>query len=122
MAQNQKPIIDYSSLSTAKRGAARRFSDLWAITHEIRKMENGRFGIFEIAPKPEPEPKPKPKADILRESTIESPCQVVWEIAEEMFNDGHKRKDIIAACVAKGIAFYTARTQYQKWFATLKNN
>jgi hypothetical protein len=85
-------------------------------------MENGRFGIFEIAPKPEPEPKPKPKADILRESTIESPCQVVWEIAEEMFNDGHKRKDIIAACVAKGIAFYTARTQYQKWFATLKNN
>jgi hypothetical protein len=30
---------------------------------------------------------------------------VVWEIAEDMFNDGHKRKDIIAACVATGIAF-----------------
>lgn len=26
-----------------------------------------------------------------------------------------KRKDVIAACVEEGIAFFTARTQYQKW-------
>lgn len=46
-------------------------------------------------------------------STIEKPTRKVWEIADSM--PGAKRKDIIAACVAQGIAFFTARTQYQKW-------
>jgi hypothetical protein len=30
------------------------------------------------------------------------------------------RKEAIAAAVAKGVAFYTARTQYQKWFQASK--
>jgi hypothetical protein len=50
---------------------------------------------------------------ILRKSTMEGACSLVWSIAEEM--EGAKRKDIIAACVEKGVAFYTARTQYQKY-------
>jgi len=28
---------------------------------------------------------------------------------------GARRKDVIAAAEAKGVAFYTARTQYQLW-------
>lgn len=46
-------------------------------------------------------------------STIDNPCSVVWNIAEEM--KGAKRKEVIHACVLAGVAFYTARTQYQQW-------
>jgi hypothetical protein len=60
----------------------------------------------------------KTKAPIVHKSTIGSPCRVVWDIAEEM--EGAKRKDVIAECVRKGIAFYTARTQYQKYREALK--
>lgn len=52
------------------------------------------------------------------ESTVDKPCKLVWQIASEM--KGARRKDIIAACVAKGVAFYTARTQYQLYLAALK--
>jgi hypothetical protein len=40
-------------------------------------------------------------------------CRNVWAIADSM--PGAKRKDVIEACRAAGIAFGTARTQYQKW-------
>lgn len=55
-----------------------------------------------------------------RESSAKSPCQLVWEIAEKMLGEGAKRKDIIAACEEAGVAFYTARTQYQKYCAAVK--
>ena len=42
-------------------------------------------------------------------------CAVVWGIAEKMLKDGAKRKNIIEACVEHGVAYYTARTQYQKY-------
>src|SRR5690606_6300536 len=46
-------------------------------------------------------------------STIESPVRRVWQIADLM--PDAKRKDVVDACVAQGINFFTARTQYQKW-------
>ncbi|HBP5740821.1 hypothetical protein [Pseudomonas aeruginosa] len=46
-------------------------------------------------------------------STVASPVKRVWAIADSM--PEAKRKDVIAACVEEGIAFFTARTQYQKW-------
>lgn len=55
-----------------------------------------------------------------RVSEIESPCAKVWAIAEAM--QGERRKDIIAACVDQGVAYYTARTQYQHWFTAHKND
>lgn len=58
------------------------------------------------------------KVSLKGKSKIGSPCRVVWDIAEKMA--GAKRKDIIAACVEAGIAFYTARTQYQKYTEALK--
>jgi hypothetical protein len=53
-----------------------------------------------------------------RISTAEKPTKLVWEIADRMTaeNADVKRKDVIDACVAAGIAFGTARTQYQHWF------
>lgn len=46
-------------------------------------------------------------------STVESPCRLVWDLADKMV--GAARKDVIAAAQEKGVAFYTARTQYQLW-------
>lgn len=66
---------------------------------------------------------------IRRKSIVDWPTQLVWEVADQMFNDAAKegrklrRKDVITKCVELGIAFYTARTQYQLWKqATLGNN
>lgn len=58
--------------------------------------------------------------DEKKASTAKRPCLLVWEIAESM--PGAKRKDVIAACVAKGVAFYTARTQYQHWSVATRNS
>jgi hypothetical protein len=52
-----------------------------------------------------------------KRSTIESPTKTVWVIADEMMLENPKvpRRDVIAACVNRGIAYFTARTQYQQW-------
>ena len=65
-------------------------------------------GKTEKAPKAKAEPKV-----IENRSTAEKPCRLVWDLADFMV--GARRKDVIAAAVAKGVAFYTARTQYQLW-------
>lgn len=56
---------------------------------------------------------PAPVVKARNASTVDSPVKRVWAIADSM--PEAKRKDVIAACVAEGIAFFTARTQYQKW-------
>lgn len=48
-------------------------------------------------------------------SRVEEPCHRVWTVASSMV--GARRRDVVAACVAQGVAFYTARTQYQRWYA-----
>lgn len=68
--------------------------------------------------------KPEPKArnastGTRAKSDVESPTKLVWQIADEM--PGASRKDIIAACVAKGVHPSTASTQYSKWNRA-KNN
>lgn len=45
-------------------------------------------------------------------------CFAVWEIADKM--EGARRKEVVAACVAKGIPEGTAKTQYQHWFVSKK--
>ena len=46
---------------------------------------------------------------ILRKSTVGKPCNLTWDIADSM--PGARRKDVLEARVAEGIAYYTARTQ-----------
>lgn len=55
---------------------------------------------------------------INHESTVERPCKRVWQVADDM--PGAKRKDVLDACVKQGIAYYTARTQYQQWLTVQK--
>lgn len=59
-----------------------------------------------------------------KKSTIIDPSKSVWHIADEMFkkNPATSRKDVVAACVASGIAFFTARTQYQQWFTARRES
>jgi hypothetical protein len=69
------------------------------------------------------EKKPKAKAapveltEQQRTSTAERPTKAVWFIADEMrlADPLARRKDIIAECQARGIAYFTARTQFQLW-------
>lgn len=53
------------------------------------------------------------KVEKVNKSTASKPCSLVWEICEQM--KGAKRKEVLAACVEQGVAYYTARTQYQQW-------
>lgn len=80
--------------------------------------QDGQFGFRPI----EAPAKGKAKPEIKRKSDIERPTKAVWHIADEMFtaNPQVRRKDVIAECVYRGIAFYTARTQYQQWLAAKK--
>ena len=50
-------------------------------------------------------------------STMSGACSLVWDIAGSMLaaNPSVKRKDILEACTERGVAYYTARTQYQKY-------
>jgi hypothetical protein len=56
--------------------------------------------------------------EVTRESTVVRPCKQVWHIADSM--PGAKRKAVLEACVNAGIAYYTARTQYQQWLECQK--
>lgn len=66
------------------------------------------------------EPKAKAAGYISEASTAEGPTKRVWAIADSM--PGAARKDVIEACRQAGIAYGTARTQYQKWYATKKTS
>ena len=64
----------------------------------------------------------KTRAPITHTSTIENPCKTVWGIAIDMkaANPLVKRGAVLAECVRQGIAYYTARTQYQAWLTVCK--
>ena len=63
---------------------------------------------------PAPKKVKKVTESLPKESTIDSPVKMVWEIADRMW--GQRRKDIIEECVRLGIAYNTARTQYQAFY------
>lgn len=68
---------------------------------------------------------PTPSDDgLLHVSAMVGACALVWDIAEQMLkaNPSVKRKEILEACTKKGIAYYTARTQYQKYREAAAND
>lgn len=52
----------------------------------------------------------------INRSEQEKPCRFVWDMADA--NPEMKRAEVIALCVSFGVAYYTARTQYQAWRAS----
>lgn len=120
----------YSVKSSAHRAAKQ--AGLEKEQYEIVEID-GKFGFQLIEATEEPvqeiteadqvieaPAKGEAKLEIKHKSDIERPTKTVWHIAEEMSaaNPQVRRKDVIAECVKRGIAFYTARTQYQQWLAT----
>lgn len=74
-----------------------------------------------VAAKSAKEKKEKRIVDKVNFSTVERPTKAVWHIADELKAAGvTARKEVIAECERRGIAFYTARTQYQSWFKCQK--
>lgn len=71
------------------------------------------------APAPAPASPAPAKPEVVKpsKSTVEKPTKAVWTIADEMrkANPQATRKEIVDECIRRGIAFYTARTQYQRW-------
>jgi hypothetical protein len=68
--------------------------------------------------------KGKAKPEVKRKSDIPRPSKTVWHIADEMVaaNPNVRRKEVIEECVRRGIAYYTARTQYQQWLTAVRNS
>jgi hypothetical protein len=58
-------------------------------------------------------PKDPDAVSTRKKSTVENPCFLVWELADN--NPGMRRKDLIALATERGVSFFTARTQYQRW-------
>jgi hypothetical protein len=124
----------YTVKSSAHRAAKQ--AGLEKEQYEIVEVD-GRFGFqpIEVAEEPvqeapaeveaiEAPAKGEAKPEVKHKSDIERPTKTVWHIADEMSaaNPQVRRKDVIAECVRRGIAFYTARTQYQQWLATKKGS
>lgn len=57
----------------------------------------------------------KDAREALRKSSAANPVEVVWNLCDK--HKDKRRKDVIELCVRAGVAFYTARTQYQLWKA-----
>lgn len=131
----------YSSKANAKRAAKNAGMDL----NIIDITERQGYWVIEQAAQPELLPEPpaeiilpflvkveeicgynpqallgykKAAKAVLKESSINNPVKTVWRIADEMW--GQPRKTIIAACVEAGIAYNTARTQYQAFYQIKK--
>lgn len=58
------------------------------------------------------------RSTITRGDGTRGPVFVVWDTCDKMV--GARRKDVVAACIAKGVTPNTARTQYQYWFTARK--
>lgn len=100
--------------ATKKVGAQRLDGKTGELTET---KEDGSVAV--VAP---PAP-PKVKPSLRGKSVIEEPVGYVWYKAEEMFlsarnagTEAPKRKDVVNACIADGVAPYTARTQYQLFY------
>ena len=106
----------------ASREAARAAKAEQDLGGKIEKFELGNFEIEAATPAPKVAKGTKTAVAPVNVSTIERPTKAVWHIADEMKakNPNVRRKDVIAECVARGIATFTARTQYQQWFQVQK--
>jgi hypothetical protein len=123
----------YSTKSTAKRALKTALAkidlELEDVPFEIKEEEGSGFYNFitfegelpdgvEILEEVSQwvrkvEEQQKPSTYIREKSNHGGVCAEVWAVADSM--KGAARKDVIEACRALGIAYGTARTQYQKW-------
>lgn len=103
--------IDITKVYSVKSSAVRAFKNAGSPEGYAITETNEGWGILPAATKKvaKKEGAAKPR---------NGNCSAVWEIADKM--EGARRKEVVAACVAKGIPEGTAKTQYQHWFVSKK--
>lgn len=76
--------------------------------------------VVEVAPVKVKEPKP----EIRRESTMKGAVLRVFQVCDAVLaaNPAARRRDLMAACLAEGIAYYTARTRIQQYIQAHRND
>ena len=119
----------YLSKASAVRKAKQVYGANWAEFASVGENQEGKWQVVQLPKKeievqPEPEAAAKKGESIRRVSAMSGACTLVWEIAGSMLaaNPQARRKDIIQACVDRGVAYYTARTQYQKYMEALASS
>lgn len=129
----------YSSKSNARRAALKQFGegnfDLtgsgkeWSFKELVHDAPAPKPAKKTKAPKPAKAPKVEAATEDseigaiprLHKSSVQHPVQYVWDLFDKLRERATKkgetlrRKDAIAIAEGKGVAFYTARTQYQSW-------
>lgn len=104
----------YQTKKSAQGAARRLHGKDYAERFDIEQIAPSAWAIIEKTPAPVVTEK-----NVRRQSVegIEHPTKLVWQIADEMHakDPNCRRRDVMAECDRLGIAFYTARTQYQKW-------
>jgi hypothetical protein len=89
--------------------------------HELAQIQNAAVEngaeAARVAASNERGEQVRPLTNHLKKSLVPSPSKLVWEIADQLkiSNPTWQRKDIIKHLESKGIAHFTARTQYQQW-------
>lgn len=107
-------IIFTSQTYTTKANAMRGAKRAGHIENVMIETRDEGFGYIVIAH--ETTKTPSYKMMYSREhSRVESPFKIVHAFLDA--NPTMKRKNAIAALVAQGVNFSTARTQYQRWFS-----
>lgn len=115
---------EYSSRSNALRAAKTAHADALKENQvEAVQTETGKW-VYNVNQEVEVQVEEKQAAATIEhkeKSEVKNPCALVWEIAEEQREinvvEGTKlsRKAVIEKCVEAGVAYNTARTQYQLW-------
>lgn len=94
-------------------------ADAAAAVEEFGEDELERFADEQRAAERKANAQMSPQSPRPRLSSCLGPTKKVWHIADSM--PKASRKDVMAECVAQGIAYGTARTQYQAWFKASQN-
>lgn len=107
------------------RSAARTVKGDLDSTFQIAKVADLTIEAAPVAAAEAATVAPKAKATrapVVNTSTAERPCKLVWQIADDVnaATPGAKRSVVLAECVRQGVAYYTARTQYQQWLGVQK--
>ena len=103
--------IDITKVYSVKSSAVRAFKNAGSPEGYAITETNEGWGILPAGIK-----KPTKKEGSAKPRN--GNCAAVWEIADKM--EGARRKEVVAACVAKGIPEGTAKTQYQHWYVSKK--
>lgn len=121
----------YLIRAQAEKAAAKEFGDSWVQEYELVAQEGVmpvRWMVKKLATAEPTIDLAQAEADAERIanasmgvdalkprlSTAVRPTKLVWDIADSM--PKASRKDVMAECVRQGVAYGTARTQYQAWF------